>query len=85
MVVEDANDASQVTDAVAVALERQGATLSEDEKEELKTKITKELDIDNNLVEIAKAAQALADKDDTKLTGKDALNDVQSKIENGEI
>ena len=85
MVVEDANDASQVTDAVAAALEKQGATLSEDEKEELKTKITKELDIDNNLVEIAKAAQALADKDDRTLTGKDALNDVQSKIKNGEI
>ena len=65
MVVEDANNASQVTDAVAAALDQQGKSLSDDEKAELEKKIEKQIKIKENLESIATAAQALADKDDT--------------------
>ncbi len=78
--VKDVNDPEEIANAIAKALE-----LNDEEKAQLLKDIKKQLNVSDNLKNIAESGQKLADADDTSITGLEALKDVKDKIAAGDI
>ncbi len=83
--VENINDPEEIANAIAEAYEKQGTTLTDEEKAQLLKDIKKQLNVSENLKNIAESGQKLADADDTSIRGLEALKDVRDRIASGEI